>query len=116
MKSIIRKSKHFLKLIYTLVTSVPFMTLSVLGNFVVFTFAGALYWIEASVNPQISNFMDALWWSFQTATTVGFGDIVPVTIGGKILGITLMLVGVALFSIYTALFARAILDDPDYLN
>lgn len=116
MKSIVKKSNHFLKLIYGLLTSVPFITLSVLGNIVVFTFAGALFWIEAPVNPGLNNFMDALWWSFQTATTVGFGDITPVTILGKALGILLMLVGVALFSIYTALFARAILDDPDYLN
>jgi voltage-gated potassium channel len=116
MKTIIRKSIHFLKLIYTLLTSVPFITLSILGNIVVFTFAGILFYLEETINPGITNFMDALWWSFQTATTVGFGDIVPVTVYGKAIGILLMLVGVALFSIYTALFARAILDDPDYLN
>ncbi len=116
MKTILKKSIHFLKLIYKLLTSVPFITLSVLGNIVVFTFAGLIYFIEKEVNPGILTFMDALWWSFQTATTVGFGDISPVTTYGRLVGITLMLVGVAIFSIYTALFARAILDDPDYLN
>jgi len=53
--------------------------------------------------------MDALWWSFATATTTGYGDITPVTDTGKILSIILMLVGLALFSMYTALFAEAIL-------
>lgn len=116
MKIILKKSQHFLKLIYRLITSVPFLTLSVLGNFVVFSFAAILFSIESGVNPNMKSFMDALWWSFQTATTVGFGDISPVTIWGRVVGIILMLVGVAIFSIYTALFARAILDDPDYLN
>jgi voltage-gated potassium channel len=116
MKTILKKSIHFLKLIYSLLTSVPFITLSILGNIVVFAFAGLLFLLEGGINPGVKNFMDALWWSFQTATTVGFGDIVPVTVYGKAIGILLMLVGVALFSIYTALFARAILDDPDYLN
>jgi voltage-gated potassium channel len=50
-----------------------------------------------------------LWWSFSTATNTGYGDIIPMTFAGKILGILLMLMGMALFAMYTGLFAEVIL-------
>ena len=116
MRKIYRKSCHFIELILKLITGVPFLTLSVIGNLIVFLFAAIIFYIEKDINPTISTFMDSLWWSFSTATNVGYGDIVPITYQGKFVGICLMLIGVAIFSIYTALFARAILDDPKYLD
>jgi voltage-gated potassium channel Kch len=110
------KGIHFGKLIFELVFSVPFITISMFGNTTVFIFATLFYYLEHDVNPRIVHYIDALWWSFATTTTVGYGDIVPITIGGKIIGIFLMLVGVAIFGIYTALFARAILDDEVYMQ
>jgi len=56
--------------------------------------------------------MDALWWGFATATTTGYGDITPVTITGKIISIILMLTGLALFGMFTALFAEVVLIRP----
>ncbi len=116
MVKLIYKIIHFVKLIIRLITSVPFITLSLFGNGVVFLFAGILYYLEKGVNPKIIGFIDALWWSFSTTSTVGYGDIVPVTFFGKVIGILLMLIGVAIFAIYTALFARAILDDKHYME
>jgi voltage-gated potassium channel len=110
------KGVHFLKLMANLIFSVPFVTISMFGNGTVFVFASIFYFIEKDINPKITNFVDALWWSFATTTTVGYGDIVPITITGKIIGIGLMLIGVAIFGIYTALFARAILDDDVYMQ
>jgi voltage-gated potassium channel len=57
--------------------------------------------------------MDAIWWGFATATTTGYGDIIPVTNAGKFLSIILMLSGLALFSMYTALFAETIISSKD---
>ena len=116
MRTFLFKSKHFCRLILRLVVSVPFITLSFFGNLVVFFFAGLVYYVEAGRNPKIQSFIDALWWSFSTTTTVGYGDITPVTFEGKLIGIVSMLIGVAIFGIYTALFARAIIDDDVYMN
>lgn len=116
MNKIIFKIRHFTKLIWNLVFSVPFLTLSFFGNTVVITFASMLYYLEHDVNPKIASFVDALWWSFATTSTVGYGDVVPVTVAGKLIGICLMLIGVAIFGIYTALFARAIIDDSVYME
>ena len=48
--------------------------------------------------------MDSLWWGMSTITTVGFGDIVPVTTAGRIIGLLVMGAGVILFVGTTALF------------
>ena len=49
--------------------------------------------------------VDAIWWSIVTLTTVGYGDITPVTIGGRITGIFLMLTGIGLLGLFTATIA-----------
>ena len=116
MNVFVNKSLHFVKIIFRIIKSPSFITLSVIGNSVVTFFAVLIYIAEAGANPRIQSFLDAIWWAFATTTTIGYGDVVPVTSLGKIIGIFLMLIGVAIFSIYTALFARAILDDDTYMQ
>ena len=45
---------------------------------------------------------DAIWWALVTMTTVGYGDKVPITPGGRIIGIVIMFFGMALISLFTA--------------
>jgi len=44
---------------------------------------------------KITNISDSLWWALATVTTVGYGDVVPITMWGRIVGAILMLVGLA---------------------
>jgi voltage-gated potassium channel len=88
------------------VTSPFFIFLTVLGNSAILVSSVFFYFIEAEHNPQVSHMFDAIWWAFATATTTGYGDITPVTIAGKTLSILLMLLGLALFAMYTGLFAE----------
>jgi len=55
-----------------------------------------------SPDAQITNPVDALWWSLVTATTVGYGDLTPVTSSGRFLASSLMTIGVAFVSILTS--------------
>ena len=57
----------------------------------------------------ITNFGTALWWALATATTVGYGDIAPVTTEGRIVGAFLMLTGIGLFTFFTAAVAAFVL-------
>ena len=50
--------------------------------------------------------MDGLWWSASTITTVGYGDITPHTVAGRIIGILTMVVGISTFAIVTAKVAE----------
>ena len=53
---------------------------------------------------------DAIWWAFTTMTTVGYGDRFPVTTEGRVVAVVLMVVGVAIFSVFTGLLARFFLE------
>lgn len=64
-----------------------------------------IYVLECGVNSNINSFDDALWWSIVTTTTVGYGDISPVTPGGRIMAAILMLTGIGMLGALTANFA-----------
>jgi voltage-gated potassium channel len=62
----------------------------------------ALYAAENGINKAITSPLDALWWGVSTLTTVGYGDVVPVTGEGRLAAAVLMLLGIGLFSAITA--------------
>ena len=78
--------------------------LKVLVGILIFAFLGAglVTIFEAEKNAQFQILGDAVWWVLVTMTTVGYGDKVPITAGGKIIGIFIMFFGVALLSVFTA--------------
>lgn len=76
-----------------------------LGNTLLAGAVLAFHWLEAGVNPTVDSWLDSVWWGLATVTTVGFGDVVPITDGGRAVGIFLMLAGVCLFVGFTALVA-----------
>ena len=61
----------------------------------------------------IESFPDALWWSIVTATTVGYGDISPVTPLGRAVAVVLMLGGIGLFGALTANLASVLVRSED---
>ncbi len=61
--------------------------------------------LETTPDSNITNAGDALWWSFVTITTVGYGDFYPVTLGGRIIASILMIGGIGLFGTFTAFVA-----------
>jgi len=69
-----------------------------------------IYLIESPhEDAQITNLIDAFWWASATVTTVGYGDVVPVTEIGRLLGIALMFVGISIIGTFiSALGAQLI--------
>jgi voltage-gated potassium channel len=61
---------------------------------------------DVGVNGRVNSFFDALWWSLATITTVGYGDIYPVTVAGRIVGGFTMVVGISTFALVTAKIAQ----------
>lgn len=59
-------------------------------------------------DAEIVNIGDAVWWAFETVTTVGYGDFVPVTWNGRALAVLVMLVGISVLGIVTASLSAAL--------
>jgi voltage-gated potassium channel len=53
---------------------------------------------------------DALWWAMQTVTTVGYGDVVPENTTGRLIGVVLMLQGIALLTVITASVTATLIE------
>lgn len=65
-----------------------------------------LLWIE----PAITHYSDLLWWSIQTVTTVGYGDIEIHTAAGKVVASLLMILGIGMISSFTSSVTRIMMD------
>jgi len=65
----------------------------------------AILIVEDSPSSNIKTAEDAIWWSYTTITTVGYGDKYPVTTEGRIIAMILMTFGVGLFGTFTAYIA-----------
>lgn len=80
----------------------------VIGSTVLLVLIASLAELEAerhAPGAEITNFPTALWWVFETITTVGYGDRVPVTFEGRAIAVGLMIAGIALLGVITATIA-----------
>jgi voltage-gated potassium channel len=71
---------------------------------------------ENAKTSNIHNYPDALWWAIVTVTTVGYGDRYPVTEGGRIVAVILMLVGIGLIGVLTATVASVFIKEHTDAN
>ena len=70
-----------------------------------FVMTGLIYALEHEINPEITNYADALYFTVTTLTTTGFGDITLEGTSGRLLSVMVMIVGITLFlRLATALF------------
>lgn len=65
----------------------------------------AFFSVEHVSNPHVNTLLDSLWWVMSTITTVGYGDITPITTAGRLVGMCLMITGIGTTGIFTALVA-----------
>lgn len=68
-------------------------------------------------SEEFPTLWDGVWWAVVTATTVGYGDLYPTSVEGRLVGVGLMVMGVAFLSLLTAaVAARFVKTDPDGLS
>ena len=63
-----------------------------------------MYNFESEAQPdKFSNAFDSLWWAMSALTTVGYGDVYPITVAGKILGIVIAIIGIGMVAVPTGI-------------
>lgn len=76
---------------------------------IVYLAAVGIYYFENAVQPEaFSSIFHSLWWAVATLTTVGYGDVVPVTAGGRTFTFLVLLVGLGVISMPAAIVASAL--------
>jgi voltage-gated potassium channel len=78
----------------------------VLASMMLVVASSLMYYIEHPVQPEVFSSIPAtMWWAVVTLTTVGYGDVVPVTVLGKILTGLIAMVGIAMFALPAGIIA-----------
>ncbi len=83
------------------------LTLLFLLLFIMMTAGIAIYVYEAHVNPRINTLFDAIYWALVTISTVGYGDIAPVTAQGRLISGVIIISGIAMISFVTSVIVSA---------
>lgn len=71
-----------------------------------------MYLVEHPAQPEaFASIPDAMWWSVITLTTVGYGDIYPITALGKLLGGIIAILGLGMFALPTAILSSGFIEE-----
>ena len=106
----------------TLVRTIYLQRFALLGSqimvlSVLLVFSILIYFIEGNVQPEsFGSIPDAMWWGIATLTTVGYGDIYPATLAGKILASFTMFLGIGMFALPAAILASAYYEEIQKKN
>ena len=88
--------------------------ISILGVlvFLIFFSSFLMYYAEAEAQPEaFHNILDTFWWAIVTFTTVGYGDVYPITPVGKVLSAIIVLIGIMLFALPTSILTAEFLNE-----
>jgi voltage-gated potassium channel len=70
-----------------------------------------MFYVENGAQPeQFSSIPATMWWGIETLTTVGYGDLVPITVYGKILGGMIAILGIGLFALPAGIFSSGLTE------
>ena len=77
--------------------------------FLLYLSSVGIYYFEHEAQPEtFGSIFHCLWWSVATLTTVGYGDVYPVTVGGKIFTSFIVLIGIGIVAVPTGILASAL--------
>ena len=99
--------KNLIGLLETLFNSRRLRTILAALIFFIFLF-GYLFYVS---EPDVRNLGDGIWWALVTITTVGYGDITPVTTLGRVVASSLMLLGLGLIATITAIVSAKFIQN-----
>lgn len=100
-----RSTQNFLNHVFRNKAQGALTSVAILAVLLIIFSSIAILQVEKDPNSNIKSAEDAIWWSYVTITTVGYGDKFPVTTEGRVIAAVLMTAGVGLFGTFTAYVA-----------
>ncbi|MBP7808113.1 MAG: ion transporter [Bacteroidia bacterium] len=97
-----RSTKHIVQHVFKNKIQGTLTSVAIIAVLMLLFSSVAILQFETAPDSNIKTAEDAIWWSYVTITTVGYGDKYPVTTEGRIIAVILMTVGVGLFGTFTA--------------
>lgn len=89
----------------------------VMTLFAIIVFSTIIYWIEGGIQPEhFGSILRSMWWVVVTMTTVGYGDIVPLSSAGRIFGGFVAMSGIILIAIPTGILAASFSDELEKIR
>jgi voltage-gated potassium channel len=104
-----KSMKHIVEHVYRDKSKGLLSTVGVIAFLMVLFSSVTILQVETAPNSNIKTAEDALWWSYTTLTTVGYGDKYPVTTEGRIIAAILMTTGVGLCGTFAGYIASILL-------
>jgi voltage-gated potassium channel len=83
----------------------------VMAMFLILIAASLVYFAEHLKNPQFSSIPKTLWWAVVTLTTVGYGDMVPITPLGQFFAASILIIGIGIFAIPAGIITAGFLEE-----
>jgi voltage-gated potassium channel len=105
--------KHIVHHVYKDKTKGLLSTVAIIAFLMILFSSVSILQVETAPNSNIKTAEDALWWSYTTITTVGYGDRYPVTSEGRLIAVVLMTTGVALCGTFAGYIASLLMTKND---
>lgn len=104
--------KHFTRAImYAKEEILLFLFITII---LIYLSAVGIYYFENEAQPEVfSSIFDSLWWAVITLTTVGYGDVYPITVGGKVFTFIILLIGLGIVAIPTGIISSSLTKSFD---
>ena len=107
-KAITRLQKTFVKVREDLIL------FAATSSIVLYLTAAGIYLFENKAQPEaFASIFHSLWWAVATLTTVGYGDVYPITVGGKIFTFCVLMIGLGIIAIPAGIIASAMSEVRD---
>ena len=108
-----------LQMIGKVISKKKYELISIFGVLLLLMFISSflMFYAEADAQPNVfHNILDTFWWALVTFTTVGYGDVYPITPLGKVLSAIIVLIGIMLFALPTSILTAEFLNEYQNKN